>query len=85
MAFKYVNDDIPEVPMSPLDTQIGGNHYKGYNIQPIEFLIKNNIPFPEGSIIKYALRHRDKNGAEDIRKIIHYAKLILELEYNEKE
>ena len=38
----------------------------------------------EGNIIKYISRHRNKNGAEDIIKIIHYAHLILELEYGEK-
>lgn len=66
------------------EEQIGGNHYKEMAIQPIEFITKNNIPYMEGNIIKYICRHRNKNKAEDIKKIIHYCKLILELEYNEK-
>ena len=53
-------------------------------IQPIEFIQANHIGFIEGSIIKYAVRHRNKNGAEDIKKIIHYCELLLELEYDEK-
>ena len=63
------------------EIQIGGQHYSKYAIQPTEFIFKNNIPFIEGNIIKYIIRHRDKNGAEDIRKIKHYCDLILELEY----
>ncbi len=69
--------------MAATDEQIGGNHYKEMVIQPIEFIFKNNIPFMEANIIKYICRHKTKNKAEDIKKVIHYCKLILELEYNE--
>lgn len=30
-----------------LSKQIGGDHYKKFTIQPIEFITKNNIPFIE--------------------------------------
>jgi len=63
--------------------QEGGSHYK-LNIQPIEYIHENDLGFIEGNIIKYATRHKTKNGAEDIRKIIHYCELLLELEYGEK-
>lgn len=69
--------------MGALDIQEGGGHYKSIPIQPVEYMHANNIPFIEGCIIKYASRHRTKNGAEDIRKIIHFAQLLLELEYDE--
>jgi hypothetical protein len=61
----------------------GGKHYQGFVIQPAEFIIKNKLPFAEGNVIKYTLRHRNKNGAEDIKKAIHYLKMILEIEYGE--
>ena len=64
--------------VSSLEKQVGGGHYKNYAIQPIEFVVKNNIPFREACAIKYAVRHADKNGAEDIRKAIHYLEMILE-------
>lgn len=67
-----------------LNTQVGGGHYKNYKIQPLEFFIKNNIPAAESYIIKYACRHRDKGGAEDLRKLIHVAEFILEVEYGEE-
>lgn len=67
--------------MSVLDTQIGGSHYAKQKIQPIEYIHANGLPFIEGNICKYATRHRDKNKAQDIEKIIHYAKILLQLEY----
>ena len=51
---------------------------------PIEYITKNNLDFCEGNIVKYISRHKLKNGAEDIKKVIHYAQLILELQYGEK-
>lgn len=71
--------------MSALDTQEGGDHYKSMAIQPVEFINANGLDFLQGNVIKYACRHKNKNGAEDVRKIIHYAQLILELQYGVKE
>ena len=68
---------------SPLDIQEGGSHYKGCKIQPIEYIVANNLDFMQGNIVKYITRHKNKNGAEDIRKIKHYCDLILKLEYDE--
>ena len=70
--------------MKASDRQEGGEHYN-MAIQPTEFIFKNNIPFIEGNIIKYVTRHRQKNGAEDILKAIHYLELILEYDYNESD
>jgi len=67
----------------PDKKMVGGKHYL-LPIQPVTYIRANNIPFMEGNIIKYITRHRSKNGAEDIKKIIHYCELILELEYNER-
>lgn len=60
-----------------LDMQIGGMHYKDMAIQPIDFIAKNHIPFREGNAIKYIVRHRHKNGQQDIEKAIHYLQMIL--------
>lgn len=68
---------------SSLETQVGGSHYKNMAIQPLEYCQKNMLNHCESSIIKYASRHGNKNGAEDVRKIIHYAKCLLEIEYGE--
>ena len=66
------------------DKQIGGNHYKDCAIQPVDYIVKNNLDFLEGNVVKYITRHKTKNGIEDIRKVIHYAELILELKYGER-
>lgn len=42
--------------LSSFDRQVGGGHYKDYAIQPLEFCVKNNIPFLEGNVIKYICR-----------------------------
>jgi hypothetical protein len=65
---------------TPLNTQIGGDHYKKLKIQPIEFIHANNIPFIEGNIIKYIVRWRDKNGVKDLEKVKHYVDLLISLE-----
>lgn len=64
-----------------LSTQVGGGHYKALTIQPVEFCHANNIPFLEGSIIKYVVRHRDKNGRQDLEKARHFIDLLIQLEY----
>ena len=65
----------------PSDKQIGGSHYKDCVIQPVDYIVKNNLDFLEGNVVKYITRHKTKNGIEDIRKVIHYAELILEKKY----
>ena len=65
-----------------LKVQVGGNHYKDCGIQPVEYIHANKLDYFEGNVIKYITRHRTKGqGKKDIEKAIHYAQLILELEY----
>ncbi len=68
----------PPPPNNPMDKQIGGNHYKEMNIQPVEFIVANNIPFREGSAIKYICRHAVKNGKQDLEKAIHFLQMIID-------
>jgi hypothetical protein len=64
--------------MKSSEKQVGGKHYLKYKIQPVEFIIKNNIGFVEGNIIKYILRFKEKGGAEDLQKAKHYIELLIE-------
>ena len=76
---------LPEelhTPTSALDIQEGGNHYKKYPIQPIVFCHANKIPSLESSIIKYVVRHKDKNGLEDLKKARHTIDILIKLDYN---
>lgn len=63
-----------------LNTQIGGNHYKTFEIQPIEFIHKNHLSYIQGNVIKYVCRYRDKNGIEDLKKARHYIDMLIEFE-----
>ena len=45
--------------------QIGGDHYQSMEIQPSEFINKNNLPFAEGNAIKYLCRHKQKGQKQD--------------------
>lgn len=74
----YNNKDLME------REQIGGNHYNNKKIQPIDYIIENALPYCEGNVVKYVTRHKEKNGAEDIRKAIHYLRFILAADYGEK-
>jgi len=69
---------------SALAVQVGGTHYKDFAIQPVEYIHANNLGFCEGNVVKYITRHAAKNGADDIRKVIHYCQLLLELQYGVK-
>lgn len=65
---------------NPWEKQIGGEHYKKYAIQPTEYAEKNGLSFAEGCIVKYVTRWRDKGGVEDLKKIIHYAEILIDIE-----
>ena len=51
-------------------------------IQPIEYILANQLEFCEGNIVKYATRWKDKGGVEDLRKIKHYCDFLIERELN---
>jgi hypothetical protein len=63
---------------------VSPDYYARYDIEPISFIMRNNIPYAEGNIIKYVLRHDMKGGVEDIDKAIRYLEMIKEEKYNAK-
>ena len=68
------------IPLSALDKQESGNHYKDKGIQPIVYIYANNLGFCEGNVVKYVTRWREKGGESDLRKAIHYLELLIQLE-----
>tara|TARA_R110000803_G_scaffold75975_2_gene140348 strand:+ start:694 stop:939 length:246 start_codon:yes stop_codon:yes gene_type:complete len=58
--------------------QEGGDHYSKHKIQPYVFITSNDLSFFQGNVIKYVVRYKDKNGIEDLKKIIHYCELEIE-------
>ena len=80
--YTVTGQSMTEAP-SALETQVGGGHYKTFEIQPIEFVHKNNLNFIQGNVIKYITRYKQKNGREDLEKVKHYVDLLIALEYPE--
>ncbi|MFA5761662.1 MAG: DUF3310 domain-containing protein [Dehalococcoidales bacterium] len=69
--------------MKLTDIQVGGEHYKNKKIQPITYIIENEMGYCEGNIIKYVTRYKDKNGLEDLKKARHYIDFLIEKLENE--
>lgn len=72
---------MPDTP-SPWDSQVGGSHYKQLAIQPTEYIIKNNLDFAEGNVIKYVTRYKLKGGVEDLKKARHYLDMLIDIQEN---
>ena len=64
----------------PTSKQVGGDHYAVMKIQPIEFILANELGFCEGNVIKYLCRYKRKNGLEDLKKARQYLDFLIERE-----
>ena len=65
-------------------------HYFRFKIEPITFIMQNDIPYAEGNAIKYICRWRWKHKTkeaqiEDLKKAKQYIDLILEHEENKSD
>ena len=63
---------------SPSKTQVGGGHYKDMAIQPFHFAMANQFNAFQFAVVKYASRYLNKNGVQDLKKIIHFCELEIE-------
>ena len=52
------------------------DHYRT-DIQPIDYIMKNNMGFCEGNVIKYISRWEMKGGVEDLEKAKHYIEILI--------
>ncbi len=71
---------LATVAADPLKTQVGGDHYKEFKIQPLEFAIANKLDFFQKDILKYICRRKgDKvKRVEDLKKASHYIELYVQ-------
>jgi hypothetical protein len=73
------------VEVNPFDTQVGGSHYKGMTIQPLEFAYKNNLNVFQSNVVKYTCRAPLKGDPiTDIDKAIHYLQMWKETLVSER-
>ena len=82
---EWVRDTTEPQPLSQLDVQEGGDHYKKLGeYQPWEVLSRWMTPeelkgYGKGTAIAYLAREADKGGRLDIKKAVHTLQLYLEL------
>jgi len=67
-------------------SQIGGEHYKKYALQPWDAISSWGLCYFLGNVVKYVVRCGDKGGIEDLKKARHYLDKKIEiLEGNESD
>ena len=71
-----------EALMMASETQVGGNHYKEMQIQPMTFCMANNFDYATSNVIKYVTRKKGDQAKrkEDLNKAIHCIQLLAEHE-----
>jgi len=62
------------------DIQIGGTHYKDLKIQPIDYILGNQLGYCEANVVKYVSRWQSKGGIDDLRKAKHYIDFLIDHE-----
>lgn len=70
--------------ISPLQFQVGGDHYRKLAIQPAEYTTRNGLGHLAGDTIAYVTRYKDKGGKQDLEKAIHCLQLLIAIEYPEE-
>ena len=78
-----IDDATPEewdqaIDALAINNQVGGNHYKGNRIQPIEYIYANGLSWSMGNVLKLITRSK-ANKVEDLLKAKHYIDLELQL------
>lgn len=64
------------------DTPTDPAHYNTHTIEPIAYIMANDLDFCEGNIVKYVSRWRLKNGITDLRKARQYLDFLIKQEEN---
>lgn len=61
-----------------VDTEKKDAHYHKCKIEPIEYILANDLDFCQGNIVKYITRYKHKGTPlEDLRKIKEYVQYII--------
>lgn len=70
-----------EAPIIARDSQVGGNHYRQFKIQPWDVIDEYGLDFYRGNVVKYLLRAGHKGvKLEDLKKARHYLDRVIEIE-----
>ena len=56
-----------------------------FQIEPLDYILKNGLDFLEGNIIKYISRYDMKGGVKDLNKAKFYLDKLIERETRKNE
>jgi len=65
--------------------QVGGTHYQNLAIEPIDYILANELDFCEGNVVKYVSRWKSKGGIQDLRKAAQNIEFLIERAEEENE
>lgn len=80
---QYLSDTWKEVrasmegPKMEEHNVVSPAHYDRFNIEPITFIMENDLDFATGNVIKYVMRAPYKNGVEDLKKAQRYLTFLI--------
>ncbi len=78
--FEVDDPDLDEAVWKPMDSQIGGDHYKKLKIQPMRYSMENKLDALQHTVVKYVTRFRDKGGVQDLEKAKHCIDMLIQFE-----
>ena len=71
-SIKGVEFEVVPQKKSKQDNVNLPKHYARFKIEPIRFLMENRADPFQFNIVKYTMRHEEKNGEEDLFKMLRY-------------
>ena len=76
----YDQTSFPNKTQHPNERQVGGAHYrKNTAYQHWDLVADTGMNYYTAQVTKYLTRWRSKNGAEDVRKALHYCDKLISL------
>ena len=87
MRYTEVKDRVLfEVDENKFDDISRPEHYcAGFEIEPLDFIVENQLDFLEGNIIKYISRYDQKGGVKDLKKARFYIDKLIARETQKKD
>ncbi len=64
--------------MEKSEDKINPGYYIGTKIQVSDFIQEFKLDYFQGNIVKYVVRHKQKNGLEDLEKAKWYLERLIE-------
>lgn len=67
-------------PIRANQRQVGGDHYKnGSKMEHWDIVVAHQLDYFQAQILRYVMRHKKKNGLEDLKKAQHFIQKYIEI------